>query len=784
MAATLMMMELYLIFALSSRPHEVPFYLPLFIVFIIYLMWILSASSIPKLLLYIAGAWLVASIPVFGAISTMIRSGSSTASGTGSTILFSIGVAGFVALLILGVIALVTYLKQRANPKEQAEPELLTAAIFVFVASAMAVLLLIGVRGYSAFLFLSVILMGGLGLLLWKHIRWPVLIAIAGICLVMIGIYPFIWGMVIGAVVVLILGIGYKVAGWRAALLVIVMAFAGFSVHYFLWVRSAQKPYINENNPSQSWDQMRGFLERKQYGSQSMTERMFVRRGAWENQFGTYRRMGYWGFFQEQYGVNGRAFFSIFVIGVLGLWEAIRRRSELGLTLALLIIVSSIGLVLYMNFADGTRQDPMTGEDYLEVRDRDYFFTPAYVLFGLAIGMGITALVQYIREAMAHFSGLPKRVVQTSLLVLFLLPTFALARNYYECDRSNNWIAHDYAKSLLSSADKNAAFFVYGDNDTFPLWCLQEAYKYRKDVRMVNLSLANTKWYIKQVQESMGLDLGMTEKQIDDMRPYRTQDGRTFYLNNQVVDAVIENNARKVPINFSVTVAAEGRKFQGKPIDPYLTITGLSWRLREDGNGMRAAVDEALDFFLDTTRFQMRGIFDSTIYKDDNQLRLLRNYSNAMIMIADSLRKAKRLDEGIRLLEYGYQILPLDNELVNYLAGMYTEVGREDGLRSLMEKSSGGDPKWLAVMLGRQLRSAGKFQEAETTLNQVFLANPTYRAAYEELCMLYNEQRNYRSLRTTFEIWLKANPKDSEAAEMLMRLDEFLTAQGKPDSAK
>jgi tetratricopeptide (TPR) repeat protein len=282
----------------------------------------------------------------------------------------------------------------------------------------------------------------------------------------------------------------------------------------------------------------------------------------------------------------------------------------------------------------------------------------------------------------------------------------------------------------------------------------------------------------------MGLDLGMTEKQIDDMRPYRTQDGRTFYLNNQVVDAVIENNARKVPINFSVTVAAEGRKFQGKPIDPYLTITGLSWRLREDGNGMRAAVDEALGFFHDTTRFQMRGVFDSTIYKDDNQLRLLRNYSNAMIMIADSLRKAKRLDEGIRLLEYGYQILPLDNELVNYLAGMYTEVGREDGLRSLMEKSSGGDPKWLAVMLGRQLRSAGKFQEAETTLNQVFLANPTYRAAYEELCMLYNEQRNYRSLRTTFEIWLKANPKDSEAAEMLMRLDEFLTAQGKPDSAK
>ncbi|MBK7141134.1 MAG: DUF2723 domain-containing protein [bacterium] len=784
MAATLLILELYLIFALSSRPNEVPIYLPLFIVFVIYLMYLLSTPSIPRLLMYIAGAWLVASVPILGSISTIIRSAGGSSAIPASGLLNIIGMIGFIALIVLGVIALLTYLRQRNSRVEDPEPELLTAALFILVASLMAGLLLIGVRGYSSFLFLSVILMGGLGLLLRQYIRWPILIAIAGVSLVMIGIYPYIWGSLAAAALVLVLGLLFNVAGWRAALLVLVMAAAGFSVHYFIWVRSAQKPYINENNPSQSWDQMRGFLERKQYGSQSMTERMFERRGEWENQFGAWRRMGYWGFFQNQYGINGRAFFAVFILGVLGLWEAIRRRSELGLALALLIIVSSIGLVLYMNFADGTRQDPITGEDYLEVRDRDYFFTPAYVLFGMAIGMGITALVQFIRDALGHFSGPARQVVLGSLLVLFLLPTFALAKNYYECDRSDNWIAHDYAKSLLSSADQNAAFFTYGDNDTFPLWCMQEAYKYRKDVKLVNLSLANTKWYIKQVQEYMGLDLGMTEKQIDDMRPFRTQDGRSFYLNNQVIDAIITHNRHRVPINFSITVANDARKYLGRPVDSHLTLSGLKWRLGDTADGPKMAVDEGLRYFHDLSQFQLRGIFDSTVYKDDNQLRLPRNFSNAMIMVADSLRKARRHPEAIRLLEYGYEVLPLDNELVNYLAGLYTDIGREDGLRKLLERSAGGDPKWLSVLLGRQMRAARKFQEAEATLNQVFIGDPTYRAAYEELCMLYNDQQNYRMLRATLVTWVKANPGDTEASEMLTRLDEFMATYKSTDTGK
>ena len=143
---------------------------------------------------------------------------------------------------------------------------------------------------------------------LWKHINWSILIAVGGSSLIVFGIKPFVYGMLVSAVILVVGGLLKYLPGWKISLMIIFMAVAGFSVHVYIPIRSAEQPVINENNPSKDLTTTINYLERKQYGSMSMTERMFKRRSEWVNQFGMHRRMGYWGFFSEQYGINGVKF--------------------------------------------------------------------------------------------------------------------------------------------------------------------------------------------------------------------------------------------------------------------------------------------------------------------------------------------------------------------------------------------------------------------------------------------------------------------------------------------
>jgi hypothetical protein len=138
-------------------------------------------------------------------------------------------------------------------------------------------------------------------------------------------------------------------------------AILAWSLQIIIPIRSHQDPRIDENNP-ETWDTFKGFLERKQYGQTSMAERMFKRRGLWQNQFGRHPRMGFWGFFEEQYVVTGRAFFALFVLGMLPFVvpfirsgaeraEAFPDRFAVPLFLFVTLLATTAGLVVYMNRA-------------------------------------------------------------------------------------------------------------------------------------------------------------------------------------------------------------------------------------------------------------------------------------------------------------------------------------------------------------------------------------------------------------------------------------------------
>jgi len=152
----------------------------------------------------------------------------------------------------------------------------------------------------------------------------------------------------------------------------VLMVILGYSSHIYIPVRAIQNPVINENNPS-SWQRVEGFIERKQYGNENMLVRMFNRRGDWSSQFGYGPNMGFFRYHAKQYFshelfgypaqsaiskgmyIHSLIAFLILIAVLLVFIENINRNLKWMLMLLLLYSVTSVGLVLYMNFADGNR---------------------------------------------------------------------------------------------------------------------------------------------------------------------------------------------------------------------------------------------------------------------------------------------------------------------------------------------------------------------------------------------------------------------------------------------
>lgn len=765
--ASFFVAEMYLVFALSSRPDEIPFYLPVAIVFVIYLFFIFSFESIPRLHLFIAGGFALAIAPLYGYAVEAFRGGAGVLSVATIDNLSLLGQASLGGLTLFGL-----YLLARSwlDRKKQLSKHNLYAAIFV-IAAILAVAALEIPKGYDVFLFISGLIVLVLAVLIWKHINWTIMIAMLSVIMVMLGVKEHFVGMGAAALLIVILGVLFRFSGWKQALLIILVAVLGYSVHVYIPIRSAEKPAINENDPAQSQEATINYLERKQYGSQSMTSRMFKRRAEWSNQFGISERMGFWSFFSKQYGINGSKFVVLFLLGVFGIWELIRRKPRIGLAFLVMLLIASVGLILYMNFADGTRQHPTTGADYMEVRDRDYFFTPAFILFGLAMGMGAAILIQFLRDSITGMSPALKKGISFAAMAIFLTPTFALAGNYYLCDRSRNYIPYDYAWNLLTSSEENAILFTGGDNDTFPIWCLQEAYHIRTDVKLINMSLSNTKWYIKQIQNTLGVTLGWSEEQIDSLRPYRIPDGTVFRLQDQVINAVIANNYGKRPINFSVTTSSGSRKIQGKRMDSLLTLKGMVWSLDKENTATRIDRETSFEFYMNPEKFVCRGVNDKTIFKDDATTRLTRNYTNGMIMVANNFRQHGDFESAERLISMAIEKIPHAPDGINFLASLYAQQGKTDELHELMNRGLEIDNRRLRLALEKAHLKKGEIDQAESILNQLLAEDPTYRPAFEELSRLYYRQDQVGEMRALFKKWLLYNPTDKRIRDLLVELE-------------
>ena len=332
---------------------------------------------------------------------------------------------------------------------------------------------------------------------------------------------------------------------WRLYAVGAVAVFLGLSIHLYLPLRAALGPIINEANPTCSGlgsalqsivtmgqagcSELSAALSRQQY----LKPPLIPRSAPLWSQFANYLQYFDW---QWARGVAGtdtvfplvRLPFT-FLFACLGLYGAVqhlRRDSTTGLYVLTLFATLSIGLIFYLNFSYGFSLASPSPEDVHEVRERDYFFIVGFSVWGLWAGIGIAALWQ---QAAAKLNGSWARAAP--VLALALIP---LLFNWSWASRRADYSARDWAYNLLMSVEPYAVLFTNGDNDTFPLWYLQEVEGIRRDVTVVVTSYLNLEWYVKQLRDlttpcPSGVQASDSRTTIVCQRPYDPQAGEPLY---------------------------------------------------------------------------------------------------------------------------------------------------------------------------------------------------------------------------------------------------------------
>ena len=181
----------------------------------------------------------------------------------------------------------------------------------------------------------------------------------------------------------------------------------------------------------------------------------------------------------------------------LGLWGAVqhRRRDRASFYYLLVLFGTlSLGLIVYLNFRYGYSIGPDQGNVvFHEVRERDYFFIASFSVWGLWAGVGLVAIWAWLAKNLAG-----TLMKASPILVLALIP---LVLNWNWASRAGDYAARDAAYNLLMSVEPYGVLFTTGDNDTFPLWYLQEVEAIRRDVTVIVMSYLATPWYTKQIRD-------------------------------------------------------------------------------------------------------------------------------------------------------------------------------------------------------------------------------------------------------------------------------------------
>jgi len=475
----------------------------------------------------------------------------------------------------------------------------------------------------------------------------------------------------------------------------VVLLIIGVSTYLILLIRAHANPAINESNP-ETWAKLWDVISRKQYGS----DNIFIRHTSWETGYGPIRALFeqfkvFFKYFSWQFLPYPRentstllATFSIFgtwmyvLIGLCGMFVHFKEDKKSFYLIFILYVLVTAGLVIYLNH-EFSPSDPNPSHQPREPRERDYFWIVGFFFFMFYISIALYWFYEQLKR---------KKAISAYCIIgfSFILGFVPLISNIKSnANRRRNWIAHNYAYNLLSCPRDNSVFFTNGDNDTFPLWFMQEVKGYRKfnfeekkGVRVACLALMNTEWYVRQMKEDgvpMDFDSpfrgtyyesvynrekmnkritqGFEDWIIDNLHYIRTDKGK-FIMRKEIAtrliiissqglkpelndltmsrDSFVEKFIKddfnpSVNIYYSNTVSPGNKNW----LNDNLLLESLAYKLV--GRKGKNMMDPSRFLYLFDNKLKFNSISDPNVYKCPSARRISRNYLSTFYQFGSRL---------------------------------------------------------------------------------------------------------------------------------------------------
>jgi tetratricopeptide (TPR) repeat protein len=466
-------------------------------------------------------------------------------------------------------------------------------------------------------------------------------------------------------------------------------------------------------------------------------------------------------------------YFIPLILGIIGMFFHYNKNKKDFYVLLLLYFLTGIALVLYLNSPP------------VEPRERDYIYVGSYYVFAMWIGIGVMALGKLLSDKLGNAA----QAAVITTVVCLAVPSIMAIEGWDDHDRSNRYFSVDSARNFLASCAPNAILFTGGDNDTFPLWYIQEVEGYRTDVRVIVLSYFNTDWYIDQMTrpayESQPLPFSLTFEQY---KQGGANDYLPYYENQSIKGAAINLNQYLKLIKDEHPGLQVPTKF-GK----YNSVPSKSLFLNIDTTNIKnrnIVPEDKFPYITDRMVFNLRkgGLEKNTLMILD--LIANNNWERPIYFNNTSLQGVSvNLNDYVVQEGNAYRLLPVKNpdprsEFVNS-GVMYENVMNEFRFRGLDDPKvyNSIDHRNFALnhrstfnSLANALIKEGKIEQAKEVLNKCLEAIPDISIPYDytssqTVKLLYSVGENEKAKGIAEVIGERAN-------EALNYFDEYNIAIG------